>query len=432
MIGRRSVSSLPKKIMAWTLNAFQALTIIFAFIIILLVLYTLYEILWLKQKVRQNIILFNIKKWSLQKSYRVALLVSIEFAFILHMACYFFAYLIPANSESSPEYFLYFTITRPLTSTGSFILFNLSMMLYGFCLIDRYTRIQMIIPKSRAAYVFVFVHRIILAFGLLTILPSFISCAIGMYSAYNPEWIDPTSWNTRTQQVPQLFEILLPIVIIILEFFCNIRLLKTCLRGMQPVQIIVSTNPPPPINVSSSSSTTPPLTSSSLGSSTSPVEEVTATTTNNYKAEEYKRLRRKMLLLIMFLVVLDLITFFLEVAGGTRLLPADETLTMSMSLSGVHFLVSFSLLDLFLHELKRIKSLPLNGPVHKRRAPAARDRERYISPTFRSSDTSQFPLDLFESVETGISRTGGGEVEHNLQTYSSFSRKTQSSISCEK
>lgn len=235
-----------------------------------------------------------------------------------------------------------------------FLVFNwFGISLYILCVIDRFQRIELVLPKSST-------ERVLKAAKVLIVTVCTLIC-IG--ETYNKVVmiIGDTKYMVLDWQVglAELFQIF---VVVIIEFLVNLRLVQSVLKQehITPLPRLqhedVLKNGKFPFTIGSSSadseSTTPTPSPPLSGFKTkkhqpSPVPS---------KAQIAKtRLRRMMIALFSLLLLFDILGILLFSLGGQHVLPSDETINISNAILILHFYCSFKLLDLLLHLLHQLK-----------------------------------------------------------------------------
>jgi hypothetical protein len=220
------------------------------------------------------------------------------------------------------------------------IFFCLNFVFYTFCLIDRFKRIQMILPKSTANYLLIAIKMLICIIYLTIVGGAGTSTAINMFHLS----VDAADWE-RLKAIVSILEGLLPVLIIVLEVYFNITLIITSLRSMskdiksKPVRN--GDGPDAKINTTNQFLV-------------SPAKKLLL-----FKIKEYRKLKFKMITMFVALALLDALTFAMAGIGTVagNIIPYIETMLIISSICGLHIFVSFGLLDLFLVELNRIKRL---------------------------------------------------------------------------
>lgn len=341
--------------------------------------------------------------WTPQKRYRVWSLSCLVISNVLHLTHNIMGYIFDAltsnlswtdaNTATNGYYFY----TRPILNDFFCFFFNLAIMFYAFCVIDRFRRIQMVLPKSRMEvfltafnYTLIFICVACFLINSTCVILNSITLLTGNIF-FDYRMCDNLSYLTG------ILSLLMPFLVVVMEFYCNIKLILTSLRSIKR-QVMENGNSTDALNIETA------VINSTL---TTPVNALF-----DFKIRKYSRLRLKMIILFILLMLSDMLDILFSALGSANILSADDSLLIASSFAGVHVYFSFSLLDLFLRELNNIKRLAAvkNGKRDKKQP----QFPMYVSPTFQSRDTSQNPV-----ASEWISESH--DVCSALQSYSAFS-----------
>jgi hypothetical protein len=214
---------------------------------------------------------------------------------------------------------------------------------YAYCLIDRFKRIQIILPKSMANYLFIAIKMLL--WLILFVIICGAGTSTGVWLSYFASDAAPY-WERLIRLIVSILEGLLPVLIIILEVYCNIALIITSLR------LISKDVKAKPVDGEGDVSNVEINSSNQVF--VSPATQLLL-----IKIKEYRKLKFKMITMFVALALLDALTFVMAVIGTVagNILPINESMLIISSICGLHLFVSFALLDLFLVELNRIKRL---------------------------------------------------------------------------
>jgi hypothetical protein len=156
----------------------------------------------------------------------------------------------------------------------------------------------------------------------------------------------------RLNVIMALMEGLLALLVILLEFYCNITLIITSLRLMSKD---IKAKPAGGSDVPDFEMSNP----SGKCNNSKAHQQIVAPATQLLllKIKEYRKLKFKMFAMFAAMALLDVLTLVFAGCATLRIFPNHEALLIVSSICGLHIFVSFSLLDLFLVELNRIKRL---------------------------------------------------------------------------
>lgn len=180
---------------------------------------------------------------------------------------------------------------------------------------DRYIRIQMILPKSRASVILTSAQVIILLLVLIVVTATIkYSCELSQNCLITE--FHQTLVKFYDNAIP-FVGLLLILTNLLIEMVCNIRLVLTSLNSLL------------------------------MNKKTAEQEKAYGhVATTNLKDVEYMNLRFKMVLLYSLIASIDLISIGLSVVGGFQLpqIPLLETLLIASSMFSFHYYFAFWLL----------------------------------------------------------------------------------------
>ena len=210
-----------------------------------------------------------------------------------------------------------------------------------------------------------------------------------------------------------LMESLLSLLVILLEFYCNISLIITSLRLMskdiKAKPAGESHNPDAEIT-NSKGKGNPSQAQQKMNTANQIITP--ATQLLLLKVKEYRKLKLKMIFMFAAVGLIDILTLAMAACGTLHIFPVYESLLIVSSICGLHIYVSFTLLDLFLVELNRIKRLA----APKAMIPLKKMKEKSpLLSDFQSKDTSLHP----SIKESAIDKSEF--LSDNENSYSDFS-----------
>ncbi len=217
----------------------------------------------------------------------------------------------------------------------------------------------------------------------------------------------------RLNVIMALMEGLLALLVILLEFYCNITLIITSLRLMSKdikAKPAGESDDPDAEIRNSKGKGNPSKAHQKMNTANQSIAP--ATQLLLFKIKEYRKLKLKMISLFAAMALLDVLTLVMAVCGTAKIFPGNESLLIISSIVGLHVFVSFALLDLFLVELNRIKRLAAPKAIIPLKK--MKDQSPLLS-DFQSKDTSLHP----SIKESAIDKSEF--LSDNENSYSDFS-----------